>query len=64
MANLDTTDKRRAAFNMPLYVINPVADGTIGDADRVQASGWYSGIAIAIPTITRQPGKGLLLRVY
>ena len=41
MANLDTEDKRRTAANFFLHTINPVADGTIGQHDRVQASGVY-----------------------
>jgi len=46
MANLDTAAKRRAATQFMPWMIMPDADGTIGDADRVQAAGVYSGISI------------------
>lgn len=48
---IDTETKRRAVLNMPPYVIAPVADGTIGTPDRIQAAWIYSGIAAgAAPT--------------
>ena len=61
MANLDSEDKRRAAPNMILYVIAPVADGTIGAKDRVQASYIYSGISIAGAVVGMSRSRRLLL---
>jgi len=64
MADADTEDKRRSAMNMFLFVVNPLADGTIDAQDREQATGIYSGITVGgLPIITRRPGKILLLRV-
>ena len=64
MANLDTEDKRRSAPNMILFVIHPVADGTIDAQDREQATWIYSGIAPGSPVaMLTRPGKLLLLGV-
>lgn len=61
MADLDSENKRRAAPNMILYVIAPVADGTIGAKDRVQASYIYAGISIAGAVVTVARSRKLLL---
>jgi len=61
VANLDSENKRRAAPNMILYVIAPVADGIIGAKDRVQASYIYSGISIAGALLIISRSRELLL---
>lgn len=45
---IDTEDKRRSASDFYLFVISPVPDGSVGAADREQATGIYSGITISI----------------
>ena len=66
MANLDTENKRRAAFNLLPYVIPPVADGTINSNDREQATWIYSGIpfksTVTIKGINLSTGKFIVLR--
>ena len=47
---VDTENKRRSASDFYLFVIFPVPDGTIGAADREQATGIYSGILISVPS--------------
>jgi hypothetical protein len=44
-------------------MVMPEADGTIGDADRVQAAGVYSGIAIQIAEVILNNLKILSLRL-
>lgn len=46
---IDTESKRRGVINMPPFTVVPVADGTVGGADRMQVSGWYSGILAQSP---------------
>ncbi len=54
MADCDTPDKRRSAANMFLFVINPVADGSIDAQDREIATGIYGGISA---TVTEAKGN-------
>ena len=49
MANLDTQNKRRGASGHFLFVVAPVADGTIGATDRMQITGFYGGISPGAP---------------
>jgi len=46
---VDTENKRRSAPDFFPFVIAPVPDGTIGAADREQATGIYSGIPLLAP---------------
>lgn len=46
---VDSESKRRSAPNMLVFVIPPVADGTIADVDREQMSYLYSGITPGAP---------------
>jgi hypothetical protein len=41
VADADTEDKRRTAPVFFLTTVNPVADGTVGLYDRIQAIGIY-----------------------
>ena len=50
MADLDTAAKRRASKQFLPWMVMPSSDGTIGNSDRVQAAGIYSGIEIQIIT--------------
>ena len=45
--SINTENKRRSVTDLFLFVLPPVADGSIGAADRQQAAGMYSGIAAA-----------------
>ena len=46
---IDTETKRRAAFSagIPFIVMMPVADGSIGSADRQMLADVYPGISVA-----------------
>lgn len=46
---VDTENKRRGAFNNFLHRIMPAPDGTVDDNDRMQATGYYSGIELTPP---------------
>ena len=48
---IDTETKRRAAFSagIPFIVMMPVADGTIGAADRQMLADVYPGILAGLP---------------
>jgi hypothetical protein len=63
---IDTEAKRRSASQMPWMHIAPVADGTIGAADRIHATGYYAGIPVGAPSAMVEKGlnMGLLLGVY
>jgi hypothetical protein len=63
MADLDTAAKRRAAVQFQPWMIMPDADGTIGDADRAQAAGVYSGIAIGAAAIVLSALKIMSLKL-
>lgn len=46
---IDTENKRRSATGINnIFVIYPIADGSIDSADRIQSSYIYSGIDIAL----------------
>jgi hypothetical protein len=50
---------------MPWMHIAPVPDGTIDAQDRIQATGYYAGIAAgAGAEVTRGLNLGLLMGVY
>jgi hypothetical protein len=53
-------------MQMPWMVVAPVADGTIGAADRIHATGYYAGIAVGAPAAITDKSNlsGLLLGVY
>ena len=47
---INTEDRRRSVTGFYGYItIKPVADGTIGAADRAQAAGFYSGLTYGAP---------------
>lgn len=46
---LDTQNKRRSVIQYAPFTIAPVADGTIGAADREQATWLYSGLPPVAP---------------
>lgn len=59
---VDTENKRRSAPNFYPFVIAPVPDGTIGGADREQATGIYSGITPIVPSVMCSVFGGLVVR--
>lgn len=64
MANADTENKRRSAVCCIPHVVYPLADGTIGAADREQVAYIYSGIAVSgAPVITVNRSRDLLLMI-
>ena len=46
---IDTEDKRRAAISagIPFIILTPVADGSIGSADRAMLADVYGGVSFA-----------------
>ena len=48
---VDTETKRRGAFNNFLHRVMPLADGTVDDKDRMQATGYYAGIEPTSPVV-------------
>ncbi len=44
---IDTADKRGSAGSLLGLEVLPTPDGTVGDADRLQTAGLYSGISAA-----------------
>ena len=66
MANLDTEDKRRTAANFYLFNLAPTPDLTVDDNDRMNVTGFYSGIDPGAPPAATPGGvgEGLLLKVY
>ena len=48
---------------MPWMVLAPIPDGTIDAQDRIHATGYYAGIAVAAMT-AKGINSGLLLKVY
>lgn len=51
---IDSRDKRAAAImaGIPFIVIAPLADGSIGSADRQHIADVYGGIAAAAPVVS------------
>ena len=49
---IDTQNKRRSVVQYAPFTIAPVADGTIGDADREQATWLYSGLPPVVPVVS------------
>ena len=43
---INSRDRRGAAGSDSWDIIYPLADGTVGTADRAQAAGYYPGIAV------------------
>ena len=50
---LDSREKRAGALlGMPWMVITPIADGTIGGADRQMIANVYPGISAGAPVVS------------
>lgn len=52
---IDTESKRRSVHGYGIGTIAPVADGTIGSADREHMAWLYAGIAASAPAAPELP---------
>jgi hypothetical protein len=48
---IDTQSKRRSVLGYALAYTYPVADGTVGTADRIHAAGLYAGTTADPPPV-------------
>jgi len=59
---IDSRDKRAAAISagIPFIVLTPLADGSIGSADRQMIADVYGGIVAGAPVVSAEKMHGMM----
>lgn len=61
---IDTENKRRSVQAYLLGLVRPLADGTVGDADRATVGWFYAGITYAAAVVVEAVGNTVHMRRF